>query len=113
AAAAGALTRSRTNVRTHRRDGVRLAGEDVALLEAAFGREVQVAAAVRPDRAGLLALDVALEPGGVDRLDEELGRLEDRQLTGAGEGFDGQARLPFVRSDSGAEEVAASAVARI
>ena len=72
AAPAGALARRRADVRAHRRDRVRLAGEDVALLEPALGGEIQVAAAVRPDRAGLLALDVALEPGGVDRLDEEL-----------------------------------------
>ena len=45
--------------------------EDVALLEAAFSGEVQVAAAVRADGAGFLALDVALEPGGVDRLNQE------------------------------------------
>ena len=71
AAAAGPLARSRADVRAHRRDRVRLAGQDVALLEAALGREVQVAAAVRADRAGFLAFDVALEPGGVDGLDEE------------------------------------------
>ncbi len=45
--------------------------EDVALLEPALGGEVEVAPAVRADRAGLLALDVALEPGRVDGLDEE------------------------------------------
>src|SRR5581483_10304146 len=39
--------------------------------EPALGREVQVPAAVRPDRTRFLALDVALEPGGVDGLDEE------------------------------------------
>ena len=71
AAAAGALARGRADVGAHRRDRVGLAREDVALLEAALGGEVQVAPAVRPDRARLLALDVALEPGGVDRLDEE------------------------------------------
>ena len=71
AAAAGALARGRADVRAHRRDRVRLARQDVALLEPALGGEVEVAAAVRPDRAGFLALDVALEPGGVDGLDEE------------------------------------------
>src|SRR6185503_4950710 len=50
----------------------------------ALGGEVEVAAAVRPDRAGFLAFDVALEPGGVDGLDEEfLGLLV------------GQAGVPF------------------
>jgi hypothetical protein len=72
AAAAGTFAGRRAHVRAHRRDGVRLAGEDVALLEAAFGGEVQVAPAVRADRARLLALDVALQPRGVDGLDEEL-----------------------------------------
>ena len=84
AAAAGPLARRRADVRAHRRDRVRVAGQDVALLEPALGGEVEVAAAVRPDRARFLALDVALEPGGVDRLDEEfLGLL------------DGQAGVPF------------------
>ena len=72
AAAAGPLAGRRADVRAHRRDRVRLAGEDVALFEAALGGEVQVAPAVRADGTGFLALDVALEPGGVDRLDEEL-----------------------------------------
>ena len=71
AAAAGPLAGRRADVGAHRRDRVGLAREDVALLEAALGGEVQVAAAVRADRARFLALDVALEPGGVDRLDEE------------------------------------------
>ena len=70
-AAAGPLAGRRADVRAHRRDRVRLAREDVALLEPALGREVQVAAAVRPDGTRFLALDVALEPGGVDGLDEE------------------------------------------
>ena len=70
-AAAGPLAGRRADVGAHRRDRVRVAREDVALLEAALGGEVQVPAAVRPDRARLLALDVALEPGCVDRLDEE------------------------------------------
>src|SRR5436309_3035253 len=47
-----------------------------------FGREIQVAAAVRPDRACLLALDVALEPGRVDGLDEEFLEGFDRQGRG-------------------------------
>ena len=72
AAPARALARCRADVGAHGRDRVRLAGEDVALLEAALGGEIQVAAAVRADRARLLALDVALEPGSIDRLDEEL-----------------------------------------
>ena len=71
AAAAGALAGRRADVGAHRRDRVRLARQDVPLLEAAFGGEVQVAAAVRADRARFLALDVALQPGRVDRLDEE------------------------------------------
>ena len=71
AAAAGALARRRADVRAHRRDRVRLAREDVALLEPALGGEVQVAAAVRADGTRFLALDVALQPGGVDGLDEE------------------------------------------
>ena len=84
AAAAGSLARRRADVRAHRRDRVRLARQDVALLEPALGGEVQVAAAVRPDRARFLALDVALEPGGVDGLDEEFLGL-----------VDGQAGVPF------------------
>ena len=71
AAATGALARRRADVRAHGRHGVGLPREDVALLEATLGREVQVAAAVRADRTGFLALDVALQPGGVDGLDEE------------------------------------------
>ena len=82
AAAAGPLARGGADVRAHRRDRVRLAREDVALLEPALGGEVQVAAAVRPDRAGLLALDVALEPGRVDGLDEEFLVGIDRQGRG-------------------------------
>jgi hypothetical protein len=61
----------RRQARAHRRDRVRLAGQDVTLLEPALGGKVEVAAAVRADGTGLLALDVALQPGGVDRLDEE------------------------------------------
>ncbi len=56
--------------------------EDVALLEAALGGEVQVAAAVRPDRTGFLALDVALKPGGIDGLDQKLLRRIDRHVRG-------------------------------
>ena len=83
AAAAGTLARGGADVGTHRRDRVRLAGEDVALLEAAFRGEVEVPATVRPDRARLLALDVALEPGCVDRLDEELlGMVEGHEADG-------------------------------
>ena len=69
--AAGTLARGGADVRAHRRDRVRVARQDVALLEPPFRGEVQVAAAVGPDRARFLALDVALEPGGVDGLDEE------------------------------------------
>ena len=84
AAAAGAFARRGADVRAHRGDRVRVARQDVALLEPALGGEVEVAAAVRPDRARFLALDVALEPGRVDGLDEEfLGLL------------DGQAGVPF------------------
>src|SRR4029450_823549 len=71
AAAAGPLAWRRADVGEHRRHRVGLPRQDVALLEPALGREVQVAAAVGPDRARLLALDVALEPGRVDGLDEE------------------------------------------
>ena len=99
AAAAGALARGGTDVRAHRGDRVRLARQDVALLEPALGGEVQVAAAVRPDRARFLAFDVALEPGRVDGLDEEfLGLL------------DGQAGVPFPgHQDSGANGRSAGA----
>ncbi len=84
AATAGPLAGCRADVRAHRGDRVRLARQDVALLEPAFGGEVQVAAAVRADRARFLALDVALEPGRVDGLDEEfVGRV------------DGQTGVPF------------------
>ncbi len=79
AATARPFARRRADVRAHRRDRVRFARQDVALLEPPLGGEVQVAAAVRPDRARFLALDVALEPGGVDGLDEEfLGLLDDQ-----------------------------------
>ena len=71
-AAAGALARRGADVGAHRGDRVRLPREEIALLEAAFRGQVQVAAAIRADRAGFLALDVALEPGRVHRLDEEL-----------------------------------------
>ena len=79
AAAACALAGGRADVRAHRRDRVRFAAQDVALLEPPLSGEVQVPPAVGPDRAGLLALDVALEPGCVDRLDEEfLGGVDDQ-----------------------------------
>ena len=71
AAAAGALARRRADVGAHRRDRIGLARQDVALFEAALGGKVQVAATVRADGARFLALDVALEPGGVDRLNQE------------------------------------------
>ena len=99
AAAAGALARRGANVRAHRGDRVRLARQDVALFEPALGGQVEVAAAVRPDRARFLAFDVALEPGRVDGLDEEfVGRV------------DGQAGVPFrgprVRARMGIDRVA-------
>ena len=77
----------RADVGAHRRDRVRLAREDVPLLEPPFGGEVEVAPAVGADGAGLLALDVALEPGRVHRLDEE--------LLGLIEGH--EADVPFLR----------------
>ena len=70
-APAGPLARRRAHVRAHRRDRVGLAGQDVALFEAAFGGEVEIAPAVRPDRTSFLTFDVALQPGRVDGLDEE------------------------------------------
>ena len=72
AATAGPLAGRGAHVGAHGRDRVGLAGEDVALLEAPLGGEVQVATAVRADGARLLALDVALQPGRVHGLDEEL-----------------------------------------
>jgi hypothetical protein len=78
-AAAGTLARRGTHVRAHRGDRIRVARQDVAFLEPALGGEIQVPAAVRPDRTRFLAFDVALEPGGVDGLDEEfLGLLDDQ-----------------------------------
>src|SRR5439155_24755303 len=79
---AGALTRGGADIRAHRRDRVRLARQDVALLEPAFGGEVEISAAVRPHRTRFLARDVALEPGGVDGLDEEFLKGVDRQGRG-------------------------------
>ena len=95
AAPAGALARGRADVGAHRRDRVRLAGQDVALLEPALGGEVEVAPAVRADGACLLALDVALEPGCVDRLDEELLGLVDGH----------EADVPFLRVRQGDGEL--------
>ncbi len=99
AAAAGPFAGRGADVRAHRRDRVRVARQDVALLEPALGGQVEVAAAVRPDRTRFLAFDVALEPGGVDGLDEEfLGLL------------DGQAGVPFPGGqDSGANVGSAGA----
>src|SRR6185312_1213500 len=79
AAPARTLAWRGADVGAHRRDRVRLTRQDVALLEPALGGQVEVATAVRPDRAGFLAFDVALEPGGVDRLDEEFLGLLDHQ----------------------------------
>ena len=70
--AAGALAGSGADIGAHRGHRVGLAGQDVALLEPAFGGEIEVAPAIGADGTGLLALDVALKPGCVDRLDEEL-----------------------------------------
>jgi len=67
----GLLAGRRADVAADRRDRVRVAGEDVALLEAALGRQHQVAAAIRIDRAAFLALDVALKP-----IDADFGGLE-------------------------------------
>ncbi len=72
AAAAGALAGCRADVGAHGGDRVRLSREDVALLEATLGGQVEVAAAVGAHGTGFLALDVALQPGRVHRLDEEL-----------------------------------------
>ena len=81
AAAAGPLAGRRAHVRAHRRDRVGFARQDVALLEPAFGGEVEVAPAVGADGARFLALDVALQPGGVDRLYEEfLGRVDGHEV---------------------------------
>jgi hypothetical protein len=79
---AGPLARRGADVRAHRGDGIGLAREDVALFESALGREVQVTATVRPDGAGFLALDVALEPGRIDGLNEEFLVGIDRQGRG-------------------------------
>ena len=68
---AGLLARGAAHVAANRCDGVRVAGEDVALLEATLRREHQVAAAVGVHRAAFLALDVALQP-----IDADLGCLE-------------------------------------
>ena len=81
ATAARPLAGRRAHVRAHRGDRVRLARQDVPLLEPPFGGEVEVAPAVRADGAGFLALDVALEPGGIHGLDEEfLGRVDGHEV---------------------------------
>ena len=72
ATAAGALAWCGADVRTHGGNGVWFAGEKVALFKATLGGKIEVAAAVCADGAGLLALNVALEPGGVYRLDQEV-----------------------------------------
>ena len=76
AAATGALTWSGADVGAHCGDRIRIAGEEVALFELPFGGEVQVAAAVGANGAGLLALNVALKPRSIDRLYEEVLRLK-------------------------------------
>ena len=70
-ATAGLLAGRGADVAADRRDRVRVAGEDVALLEAALGGQHQVAAAIRIDRAAFLAFDVALKP-----VDADFGGLE-------------------------------------
>ena len=70
-AAAGLLAGRRAHVAADGRDRIRVASEDVALLEAPFGGQHEVAAAVRVDRAAFLALDIALKP-----VDTDLGSLE-------------------------------------
>ena len=76
-AAAGLLARCRADVPADGRDRVRIAGEDVALLEPTLGGQHQVAPAVRVDRAAFLALDVALKP-----VDANLGGLEPQRNRG-------------------------------
>ncbi len=71
-AAAGAFAGRGTDVGAHRGHGVGFPGQDVALLKPPFRGEVQVATAVGADGTGFLALDVALEPRGVDGLNQEL-----------------------------------------
>jgi hypothetical protein len=80
AAAAGALARGGADVGAHRGDRVRLAGEEIPLFEAPLGGEVQVAATVRADGARLLALNVALQPRGVDGLNEEFLGVEGHEI---------------------------------
>ena len=73
------LARGAADVAADGRDRVRVARQDVPLLEPPLGGEHQVAAAVRVDRAAFLALDVALQP-----VDAHLGGLEaerDRVVT--------------------------------
>ena len=72
AAAAGPLAGGRADVGTHGRHRVGLTREDVALLETPLGGQVEVATAVGAHWAGFLAFDVALQPGRVHGLDEEL-----------------------------------------
>ncbi len=76
-AAACLLARGAADVAADRSDRVRIAGEDVALLEPALGGQHQVAPAIRVDRATFLALDIALEP-----VDADLGGLEPQRNRG-------------------------------
>ena len=69
--AAGLLAGGAAHVAADRGDRVRVAGQDVALLEASLRGEHQVAAAIRVDRAAFLALDIALQP-----VDADFGGLE-------------------------------------
>ena len=80
AAATGALTRGGTDIGAHGRDRVRLSREEIPLFESPLGGKVQVATAVRADRARLLALDVALQPRGVDGLNEEFLGVEGHEI---------------------------------
>ena len=76
AAATGALAWSGADVGAHCGDRIRIAGEKVTLFEAPFGGEIQVAAAVGANGAGLLALNVTLKPRSIDRLNQKVLRLE-------------------------------------
>ena len=71
------LARGGADVAADRRHRVRVAGQDVALLEPTLSGKHQVAPAVRVDRAAFLALDVALKP-----VDADLGGLEPQWYRG-------------------------------
>ena len=71
---AGLLARRAAHVAADGGDRVRVAGEDVSLLEATLRGKHQVASAVRVHRAAFLALDVALQP-----VDANFGCLEPKR----------------------------------